>query len=157
MCPMKRFWLLLAVLFGLSALAQNSKPFAFAGASLNFQWIDGIGLTGLLLQGGAYNLLGDATLRGSIGLGLSPTNYFELGLDVLVPLDRNRFTPYAGAGLGFVNFTGTSFLGLRGIVGADYTVNSDIGLIGEVAPVLYLVNGGTAFGIQLRFGVNKLF
>lgn len=154
---MKRFWLLLAVLFSLSAFAQNSKPFAFAGASLDFQWINGIGLTGLLLQGGAYDLLGDATLRGSIGLGLSPTNYFELGLDVLVPLTSDRLAPYAGAGLGFVNFSGTSFLGLRGIVGADYTVNKDIGLFGEAAPVLYIVNGGTAFGIQLRFGVNKLF
>jgi hypothetical protein len=152
---MKRWWILPAVLFGLTAFAQTPRP--FAGASLNFQWINGIGLTGLLLQGGAYDLLGDATLRGSVGLGLSPTNYFELGLDLLVPFDTGRLSPYAGAGVGYVNFGGTSFIGLRGVVGADYAANRDIGLTGEVAPILYLVNGGTAFGIQLRFGVNKLF
>ncbi|MBF6594637.1 MAG: hypothetical protein IVW51_09335 [Thermaceae bacterium] len=152
---MKRLWVLLALGFSLLAFAQTPKP--FAGASLNFQWINGIGLTGLLLQGGAYDLLGDAALRGSIGLGLTPTNYFELGVDVLVPLSTDRLTPYAGGGLGYVNFSGTSFVGLRGIVGADYTASKDISLFGEAVPILYLVNGGTAFGIQLRFGVNKLF
>lgn len=153
--PMKRWWILPAVFLGLTAFAQTPRP--FAGASLNFQWINGIGLTGLLLQGGAYDLFDQATLRGSMGLGLSPTNYLELGLDALLPLDTGRLSPYLGAGLGYLNVGGTGFVGLRGILGVDYGTTREIHLTGEVLPTLYLVNGGAAFGIQLRFGVNRLF
>jgi hypothetical protein len=149
----KRIAVLAIMVVGV-AFAQTTKP--FAGVSLVYQWVAGIQFSGLELQAGSFDLFGDSGGRANVGIGLG-RSYLEIGADWLIPISKDRLMPYSGAGLSFLTSDGTNFLGLRGIVGANYSTESDVGLFGELAPALYLVNGGPAFGMQLRFGANYLF
>ncbi|GAO74011.1 hypothetical protein [Meiothermus ruber] len=144
---------------GWTALAQSTRP--FAGASLVFQWVEGTPLTGLMLQAGSYNLGGGFGARANVGIGLSPS-FLELGADLLFPFGAGRLLPYGGLGGNWVGLGALNLFGIRGLAGVSYSTASDTGLFAEAVPTLYLASDatgiyGTAFGIQLRFGVNYLF
>ncbi len=149
-------WLLCA---SLGAFAQSSKP--FAGASLVFQWVEGTPLTSLMLQAGSYDFGGGFGLRANVGIGLSPS-FLELGADLLFPLATGRLLPYGGLGGNWVGLGALNFFGIRGLAGVNFSTASDAGLFAEAVPTLYLASDttgiyGSAFGIQIRFGVNYLF
>jgi len=150
---------LLVILLALAGLAFAQKTTPFVGFSLSRQGIDTIAITSFLVQAGAYNLLDTTTLRFTIGTGITTSNLLELALDIAqpLPIDKSNFVPYVGGGLGFTRASGTNFFGLRGLVGVDYNLNQDYALVAEFAPVVYLVNGGAAFGWQIRIGANRLF
>ncbi|GIW25642.1 hypothetical protein [Meiothermus sp.] len=144
---------------GLWAFAQSPKP--FAGASLVFQWVEGTPLTSLMLQAGSYNLGSGFGARANVGIGLSPS-FLELGADLLFPFGTGRLLPYGGFGGNWVGLGVLNFFGIRGLAGVNYSTASDTGLFAEAVPTLYLASDatgiyGTAFGIQIRFGVNYLF
>ncbi|MCS7067903.1 MAG: hypothetical protein NZN28_04620 [Meiothermus sp.] len=155
----KQIAVLLLLGWGLVACAQSSKP--FAGASLVFQWVEGTPLTSLMLQAGSYNFGGGYGARANVGIGVSP-NFLELGADFLLPFGAGRLLPYGGFGGNWVGLGALNFFGIRGLAGINYSTASDAGLFAEAVPTLYLASDatgiyGTAFGIQIRFGVNYLF
>ncbi len=156
---MRKRLAVLLLLWSLTASAQSSKP--FAGASLVFQWVEGTPLTSLMLQAGSYNFGGGLGARASLGIGVSP-NFLELGADLLFPFGTGRLLPYGGFGGNWVGLGGLNFFGIRGLAGVNYSTASDAGLFAEAVPTLYLASDatgiyGSAFGIQIRFGVNYLF
>ncbi|MCX7783781.1 MAG: hypothetical protein N2318_09095 [Meiothermus sp.] len=155
----KRLMVVLLLCWGLGAFAQSSKP--FAGASLVFQWVEGTPLTSLMLQAGSYDFGGGFGARANVGIGVSP-NFLELGADLLFPFGAGRLLPYGGIGGNWVGLGALNFFGIRGLAGVNYSTASDAGLFAEAVPTLYLASDatgiyGTAFGIQIRFGVNYLF
>ncbi|GIW37487.1 MAG: hypothetical protein KatS3mg073_1632 [Meiothermus sp.] len=155
----KRLAVLVLLVWGLAAFAQSSRP--FAGASLVFQWVEGTPLTSLMLQAGSYNLGGGFGARANVGIGLNP-NFLELGADLLFPFGAGRLLPYGGIGANWVGLGALNFFGIRGLAGVNYSTASDASLFAEAVPTLYLASDatgiyGTAFGIQIRFGVNYLF
>lgn len=154
MIPRLMVVLLLLSTLGMAQSGQNSRP--FAGGSLSFGWVNGIGLTGLMLQGGSFDFGGGFGARASVGIGLAQ-RYLEVTADALLPLSTDRFLPYAGAGIGYLNATGVTFIGLRGLAGLSYSSSPEVAFFAELAPTLYLVNSGTAIGLPLRFGVNYQF
>ena len=99
--------------------------------------------------------------RANVGIGLSP-NFLELGADLLFPFGAGRLLPYGGIGGNWVGLGALNFFGIRGLAGVNYSTSGDAGLFAEAVPTLYLASDatgiyGTAFGIQIRFGVNYLF
>ena len=151
---MQRFVLVLLLVLSASGLAQSSRP--FAGGSLTFQWVNGIGLTGLMLQGGSFDLGGGFGARANVGIGLG-TSYLELGADALFPLGNERLLPYAGLGVNYLSASGVNFFGLRGLAGVSYASSPEVAFFAEIAPTYYFVNVGTTFGFPLRFGANYQF
>jgi len=89
----RRVVVLLLLCWSLVASAQSSKP--FAGASLVFQWVEGIPLTSLMLQTGSYDFGGGFGARASVGIGVNPS-FLELGADLLFPFGTRRLLPYGG-------------------------------------------------------------
>lgn len=155
----KQIAVVFLLVLGWTALAQSTKP--FAGASLVFQWVEGTPLTSLMLQAGSYDLGGGFGARANLGIGVSP-NFLELGADLLFPFGAGRLLPYGGVGGNWVGLGALNFFGIRGLAGVSYSTASDAGLFAEAVPTLYLASDatgiyGTAFGIQIRFGVNYLF
>ncbi len=155
----KRVAVFFLLCLGWAAFAQSTRP--FAGASLVFQWVEGTPLTSLMLQAGSYNLGGGFGARANVGIGLSPS-FLELGADLLFPFGAGRLLPYGGLGGNWVGLGAINFFGIRAPIGVSYSTASDAGLFAEAVPTLYLASDatgiyGTAFGIQLRFGVNYLF
>ena len=153
----QRLLVVLVVLAGLSAFAQKTQ--VFVGFSLSRQGIDTIAVNSFLAQVGAYNLLGTSTVRFTVGTGITTSNFLELDLDIAEPLPiaQSNFTPYLGGGLGYIRASGTNFIGFRGVAGVDYNIDKDYVLMAEFSPVVYLVNGGAAFGWQIRFGASRIF
>ena len=154
---LQRVLIILGVLSGLGAFAQKAD--FFVCFSLSRQAIDAIAVNSFLAQAGAYNLLGSSTVRLTVGTGITSSNFLEIALDIAEPLPiaKTNFVPYLGGGLGYIRAAGTNFIGVRGVAGVDYNFDKDYALMAEFVPVVYLVNGGAAFGWQIRLGANRLF
>lgn len=151
---MKR--LLIIALVGLAAAlplasAQDAEP--FIGGGLGVTFADGGSGVGLVLQGGAQDLLGTLGVRGNILIGFQ--GGVALGVDLLADFPSDDFVPYVGGGFGLIP-GGTTVFDLHVTGGAEFYVSDDVALFGELMPKLYIADG-TAFGADLRFGANYHF
>ena len=155
---MKKIIGLLAVALASSfAVAQKSTP--FIGFGISRQTVDEVAIASFLVQGGAYRLIDTATGRITIGTGMTRSNFLEIDLDLMetFPIAKQKYTPYLGGGLGYLGDGGISFFGLRIVSGVDYKLDKEYTVGLELAPVVYLVNGGSVFGYQLRLGGVRTF
>jgi hypothetical protein len=146
------FWLLLAS--GLSVSQAQSDT--FVGANLSLDFLQGSTFVGLGFHVGDYRLLGNVGLRGSFGIGLSPSGYFDLNGDLLLPLDSGTTIPYLGGGVG-VSISGGTLFNIHALGGLEFKTSSNLGIFAEAAPSLYLDRGGSAFGLFIKFGGNYHF
>lgn len=151
---MKRF--LIAAFVSLAAacplaFAQDADP--FIGGGLGITFVNGGSGVGLVLQGGAQDLLSTLGVRGNIQIGFQ--GGVALGVDLLADFPSDDFAPYVGGGFGLIPGSTTVF-DLHATGGAEFYLSDNVALFGEVVPTLYIANG-TAFGADLRFGANYHF
>ena len=151
---MKRF--LIVALVGLAAtfptaFAQAAEP--FIGGGLGITFVNGGSGVGLVLQGGAQDLLGTLGVRGNLQIGFQ--GGVALGVDLLADFPSDDFVPYVGGGFGLIPGDTTVF-DLHATGGAEFYLSDNAALFGEVVPTLYIADG-TAFGADLRFGANYHF
>ena len=167
---MKHLLVILFLLATLGSAAAQSGEFiggslkTEAGPALSFFYDgDDVGfpLEPLLieLQAGDYNLFGSFGFREIIGTNFS--DYLEVGGDFLFPLSGQPMI-YFGAGAGLTASYSTIF-NVRGVVGAELSLTSHLGLFGEANPGYYISRGSTErtgsldgekFGAKVRLGFN---
>ena len=154
--------LTLALLGSSGALAQTqADPFVGGNFSVRIP-LDGerdLTLIALGAQVGSYELVGPLGLRGRVGLGVSPSVYFDLSGDVLVPFSTGDLVPYGGGGASLVaGGTLRTAFGLHGLVGLEGKLTpGPLGLFGEVQPNLSFPGGAALFSLKLNFGLNYHF
>lgn len=152
---MKRFLMValvgLAAAFPLAFAQDEAEP--YIGGGLDVLFVGGGSNVGFVFQGGADNLIGSAGLRGNIAIGFE--GGVSLGVDILADFPSDDFAPYIGGGIGILP-GGSTVFNLHATGGGEYLVSDNVGLFAEIQPTLFIANG-TAFGADLRFGVNYHF